>query len=840
MTDENGNLSIDFLAGFTIFILAFIWVVSMIPGLMVGLQSYTIDYDAVAYRTGVILVEDPGWPVSPPWEYYIDQQKSNVTRFGLAISKDTPNILAEDKVNRFFCTTAFIYPDDYRSRVIFGDYPYGFNVSLIDLGGQNRTVGDVLPDGYGYIRRPVKIKGTSFATINNTDYITNSSWYIQPDNATTHVFSILIDNPKLLGNITDPAYQIDPAREQITIKITDLRSTITNYDPVINNTTSTVTLSNIRVYKQDGGLYSNVPLTASEYPYIDGSSTRISTMPYPNVADNITLRFNPQFFDRLKAQSSKIYIALGFTVSPESTFLNNTQALPDFNTLDGQLTFDNPNTTPFYYDYNPSNVTQPHLRDAVVEVAVWSGAVTSYGGGGTTPNGTHTIYASAGSGGTIFPIGSVSVSDGANQLFTIANNTHYHITDVVVDGVSNGTISSYTFNNVVEDHTIAALFAIDTFNINASAGVGGAITPNGNVSVNYGASQPFAITPDAGYNITDVFIDGVSNGTISSYTFSNVMANHTINASFAISTYVITPTTPLVDGAITPNTPQTVNYGDTPTFTFTPNPGYHLDTVLVDGNPLPPTTPTTYTFPAVTANYTIAGTFAINAYTITSSAGPNGAISPSGAVNANDGDTPTFNITPNVGYHIADVLVDGGSVGAVPTYTFASVHADHTISATFAANAPISLFSDDFEVDPSSNGWTVSGIDWYTGIPNNGGHSVQMLGSAGAGPDEYIYRTISTSNYSGITVSYSLGARSIDAGEYVAAQYSTDGGVSYTNLTTYVGVYAGTATLVTYSPPTLPASADHNAAFRLRFGIWGSGTGDYGWVDDVQVLGIPD
>ncbi|HWS22487.1 MAG TPA: hypothetical protein VN227_07605, partial [Methanoregula sp.] len=90
MTDENGNLSIDFLAGFTIFMLAFIWVVSMIPGLMIGLQSYTIDYDAVAYRTGVILVEDPGWPVSPPWESYIDQQKSNVTRFGLAISKDTP------------------------------------------------------------------------------------------------------------------------------------------------------------------------------------------------------------------------------------------------------------------------------------------------------------------------------------------------------------------------------------------------------------------------------------------------------------------------------------------------------------------------------------------------------------------------------------------------------------------------------------------------------------------------------------------------------------------------------------------------------------------------------
>jgi len=65
MTDDAGNLSIDFLVGFTIFLLAFIWVVSLIPGLLIGLQSYTVDYDAVAYRTGVILVEDPGEPALP-------------------------------------------------------------------------------------------------------------------------------------------------------------------------------------------------------------------------------------------------------------------------------------------------------------------------------------------------------------------------------------------------------------------------------------------------------------------------------------------------------------------------------------------------------------------------------------------------------------------------------------------------------------------------------------------------------------------------------------------------------------------------------------------------------
>ena len=165
LIDESGNLSIDFLIGFTIFMLAFIWVAAMVSGIMIGLQSSHIDYDAVAYRTGVILVEDPGWPASPPWEFYTDGQKYEISRFGLAITKNTPGILSQDKVNRFFCSS-FIYPDDYQTRAIFGDYPYHFNISVTEMGSSyNQSKGDILPDGYGYIRRLVKIKGVSNASI---------------------------------------------------------------------------------------------------------------------------------------------------------------------------------------------------------------------------------------------------------------------------------------------------------------------------------------------------------------------------------------------------------------------------------------------------------------------------------------------------------------------------------------------------------------------------------------------------------------------------------------------------------------------------------------------------
>ena len=70
-------------------------------------------------------------------------------------------------------------------------------------------------------------------------------------------------------------------------------------------------------------------------------------------------------------------------------------------------------------------------------------------------------------------------------------------------------------------------------------------------------------------------------------------------------------------------------------------------------------------------------------FTISATAGAGGSISPSGSVFVAEGSDKVFTITPNSGYHIADVQVDGISVGAVSTYTFTDVVANHTISATF-------------------------------------------------------------------------------------------------------------------------------------------------------------
>ena len=69
--------------------------------------------------------------------------------------------------------------------------------------------------------------------------------------------------------------------------------------------------------------------------------------------------------------------------------------------------------------------------------------------------------------------------------------------------------------------------------IKATAGTGGSITPSGNVSVRAGRDQTFTITPDKGYAVSNVKIDGRSIGAVKSYTFENVRRNHTIEVSFA-------------------------------------------------------------------------------------------------------------------------------------------------------------------------------------------------------------------------------------------------------------------------------------------------------------------
>ncbi len=156
--------------------------------------------------------------------------------------------------------------------------------------------------------------------------------------------------------------------------------------------------------------------------------------------------------------------------------------------------------------------------------------------------GSYTITATATSGGTISPSGSVSVTSGNNQAFTITPSSGYHLSDLQVDYSHVDSTTSYTFVNVTASHTISATFAVNTTDtIVAAAGTGGSITPSGNVVVSSGNNQKFTITASGGYYISALLVDGIPVDSSSSYTFINVTSNHTISAYFTAGS-VSTPT----------------------------------------------------------------------------------------------------------------------------------------------------------------------------------------------------------------------------------------------------------------------------------------------------------
>jgi hypothetical protein len=152
----------------------------------------------------------------------------------------------------------------------------------------------------------------------------------------------------------------------------------------------------------------------------------------------------------------------------------------------------------------------------------------------------------------------------------------------------------------------------------------------------------------------------------------------------APSQFVITATAG-PGGTINPLGEIRVNSGADQTFTIAAGTGFQIADVKVDGTSKGAIN--SYSFPAVTSNYTIDASFAplVTQFVITASAGTGGTINPSGQVSVAYGGQQTFTVIPASGYGIDQVLVDAVSKGAISSYTFTfeNVTSDHTITASF-------------------------------------------------------------------------------------------------------------------------------------------------------------
>ena len=364
--------------------------------------------------------------------------------------------------------------------------------------------------------------------------------------------------------------------------------------------------------------------------------------------------------------------------------------------------------------------------------------------------------------------------------------------------------------------------------IEATAGPGGTISPQGNVLVTYGTATTFTITPLAGYHITDVLVDNVSAGAVASYTFTNVIANHKISASFAINTYKVTPSAG-ANGNISPPGQQTVNHNATQQFTVTPYPGY---TAVMGGTCGGSLVGTLYTTNAITGDCTVIANFSLNTVVITATAGANGSISPSGSVAVEYGSNPVFTMIPAAGYHVANVLVDTLSAGAVTSYTFGYVTAPHTISVTFAIDTftVTSSAVGNGTISPASRVVSYGSATTFTVTPSTG-YTAVMGGTCGGTLVGTTYTTNAITALCTVTATFTLNGYPVtpSAGANGTISPATPQTVSHGSTTTFtvtpntgysIGAVGGTCggTLVgtTYTTNAITAPCTVTAAFTMN------------------------
>ena len=392
---------------------------------------------------------------------------------------------------------------------------------------------------------------------------------------------------------------------------------------------------------------------------------------------------------------------------------------------------------------------------------------------------TYSISASSSAGGSISPSGTITVLDQGSQTFTFLADNGFHLADVVVDGVSIGAVSDYTFSSVVTTHSIVARFVSDnaSFVINASSGSNGSISPSGAVSVASGASQSFSIVAATGYHVATVLIDGVAQALAAGYTFSNVIANHTIRVAFEAdaASYVITANA-IGSGSISPSGVTSVVRGGTLSYSVTPDSGSHIADVLVDGVSVGALG--TYAFTNTQTDHAITAHFASDSetFSIAATVDAHGNISPSGTSAVSSGGSLSYSISAETGYHLTDVQVDGVSVGAISGYLFKGVVANHTIHATIvqdAANYTISASAaTNGTLSPSGSTTVTSGSDQaYTITPSSGYHVTDVLvdGVSVGAVTNYLFSLVAgnhtiSATFSADSASYSITATATTGG----------------------------------------------------------------------------
>lgn len=237
-----------------------------------------------------------------------------------------------------------------------------------------------------------------------------------------------------------------------TVQAADQGKTITNSAVAKSGTTEGGDTTTVTVYNPDMTVtkavtkVNNDEVTADKTVVVQKDDVLTYTITVQNTGDQDLT--NVIVTDTKWSNGTKI------TVSG----VNNPVTLTGNSYTIGSLTEKAIVTITYTYTVTEADVTAGEVTNNVSVTSDKTPGVES-DGTKTKVVGNYTIEASSGANGSIDPVGSVKVAAGADKTFTITADAGYHISDVTVDGVSKGAVSSYTFENVQTNHTIHATFA---------------------------------------------------------------------------------------------------------------------------------------------------------------------------------------------------------------------------------------------------------------------------------------------------------------------------------------------------------------------------------------------
>ena len=289
------------------------------------------------------------------------------------------------------------------------------------------------------------------------------------------------------------------------------------------------------------------------------------------------------------------------------------------------------------------------------------------------------------SGSTVKPSVTMSISVGSSKgflgqalFYTVDSNGN------VVDTIVLTFIVRHTNLTESKANALADLFELQQT-------TGGFLTKS--VVLSEVNPQPFAYiqaTPFGSSTLRGFIIDGeFDETTTGSSVYPNLGSSgtkRTISYLFA-KTYTINVTTDY-GSSVSGSYPDTVVEGSNKYLHISKRQGYKLTSVILDDSSqtIPSQTEAsgevmTISLENITSNHNLVVTSEPFKYTITTSAGSNGSITPSATVNY--GSSKTINMSPSTGYEVNEVIVDGINKGKITTYTFNNITDNHTISVTF-------------------------------------------------------------------------------------------------------------------------------------------------------------